>query len=262
MRIPKGWFVVYRPKYDCPNVFDLNERGLFRGKPKVSRDFGVCVIASREGEIKIHYSCLVECAVEKDGVKYDHELRVGCVRLGGDLEPDREALSEISDRRVVGEIEKVREEWIGAFVPLDSEGKIPKKAFSEKLASVLEDRTKARRKLLAEKNGKWIDPFIPRLVHDFYRVVYPLVWDCLHDEYSKRGGESGEDKLIGKISFFNRIYGSDPDEKLVKPDGGKWNDEEEMWECWSGAAGSEEEAERICSTLDFVLRRARESLSA
>jgi|GEM_PF-2545641 len=27
MKVPKGWFLLYPPKYRTPSVFDLHERG-------------------------------------------------------------------------------------------------------------------------------------------------------------------------------------------------------------------------------------------
>ncbi len=56
MSIPKDWHVLYRSKYDCPNIFDLNERGLFRGKPMITRDFGACMIIGPEKQIKAYYA--------------------------------------------------------------------------------------------------------------------------------------------------------------------------------------------------------------
>ena len=262
MSIPKGWHVLYRPKYGCPSIFDLNERGLFRNKPKITRDFGACLIIDPEKQIKAYYAYLAEGGGEQGGTRYDYQVMDGVASLDEDLKLDSDELSKISSQDMVREIEKVHEEWFQAFVPADSDGKIDKKNLAAKLDAALEDRKKAHREYLVRKNGKWIYPYLPRLAHEFKRVVYPLVWDSLYDEYKKRGGENSENDLIQKISIFDRIYGSDPEQELEKPEGDKWSDENEMWDCWVGGAKSEAEAKRICATLETVLRDARSNLSA
>lgn len=63
-----------------------------------------------------------------------------------------------------------------------------------------------------------------------------------------------KEELIKKIMLFYRIYESDKKEPLRKPDGGIWKDEDEIWECWIGFAGSEQEAKRVCRTMENIFR--------
>ncbi len=96
--------------------------------------------------------------MEQGGIRYDHQVKDGVASLDKDLKLDSEELSKISSQDMVREIEKVREEWFQAFVPLDSDGKIDKKNLAAKLDAALEDRKKAHREYLVRKNGKWIYP--------------------------------------------------------------------------------------------------------
>lgn len=55
------------------------------------------------------------------------------------------------------------------------------------------------------------------------------------------------------MQFFLIFEPGDGD-ALNKPDGGRWKNDDEAWDCWVGVAGSEREAQIICRTMDTVLR--------
>jgi hypothetical protein len=59
---------------------------------------------------------------------------------------------------------------------------------------------------------------------------------------------------IQKAMSFYRIYDSNPQDPMRKPNGDHWKNENEIWECWSGFAGSEDKAKRICQTLEAGFR--------
>ena len=59
-------------------------------------------------------------------------------------------------------------------------------------------------------------------------------------------GESGaRDEIL-------RVYGEWY--KFLKPDGNRWQSEDDVWDCWIAYAGSETEARRVCQSMEAVLR--------
>lgn len=91
-------------------------------------------------------------------------------------------------------------------------------------------------------------------LHERGRVLYRLVAGELYPDYRARGGEDVEDGLIRKIQLFSRIYNSDEPDNLLKPDGNRWQSEDDVWDCWIAYAGSETEARRVCQSMEAVLR--------
>lgn len=100
------------------------------------------------------------------------------------------------------------------------------------------------------ENIGWVKPFIPRMIHDFRYGVYQRAGEEFYTDYRQRGGQETEEGLIKGINIFARIYES---EGLLKPNGDRWQSEDELWDCWVAFLGSEPEAERICSTMENVL---------
>jgi len=107
---------------------------------------------------------------------------------------------------------------------------------------------------LKRKNSQWVEPMIPRMLFDFTHGLYERVGDSLYSDYRSRGGDDTEENLIRKIQLFNTVYDTGIPESLSKPDGSKWENEDEIWDCWAAFAGSESEAERVCQTMDAVFR--------
>jgi hypothetical protein len=68
------------------------------------------------------------------------------------------------------------------------------------------------------------------------------------------GGTGAETELIKRIILFQRVYDCNKQDLMRKPDGGIWKSEDEVWECWIGFAGSEEEAKKVCRTMETVFR--------
>ena len=88
---------------------------------------------------------------------------------------------------------------------------------------------------------------IPKGFYTIYQPKYQT--PCLFD-LNKRG------------MFKSRPPINDaPWGKLEKPDGGLWQDDDEIRECWMGYAGSEKEAERIFQALEIVLPEVKSQMA-
>jgi hypothetical protein len=55
-----------------------------------------------------------------------------------------------------------------------------------------------------------------------------------YPDYTSRGGEDTEKGLIKKIFTFYRVYEYDESDELLKPDGSRWKNEDEIWNCRAG----------------------------
>lgn len=119
---------------------------------------------------------------------------------------------------------------------------------------MVEDAFEQSRKELVRRNRQWVFASIPCSVHDFRYGLYYRVKDNLYQQYLNTGGEDSEENLIRKMALFNRVLENCTQEDLPKPDGSRWKNEDEIWQCWIGFAGSEAEAHRVCRTMDAVFR--------
>jgi hypothetical protein len=142
-------------------------------------------------------------------------------------------------------------EWHGNFIPMQ-EGTLNHEELSQKLINVVGECRERIRKELVRKNQQWVLSNIPRRVHDFKYGLYNHVKEKLYQEYQENGGEDSEPNLIKKIALFNRVLENCNQKDLKKPDGNSWRNEDEIWQCWIGFAGSESEAHRVCRTMDAV----------
>ena len=88
------------------------------------------------------------------------------------------------------------------------------------------------------------------MIHDFRHGLFERVEDTLYEYYKEIGGNNTEDDLLKNINLFLRIYEG---EDLIKPEGSRWADEDEIWDYWIAFSGSEEEAKRICKTMEEIL---------
>lgn len=256
MNIPGEWFLLYQPKYKTPSVFDLHERGLFAFRPEVSKDRGVRLLVNKELKVKIQYMLLTEGNFsDNTGKRYPFKNNHAFIDLTEDMKLMEGGFSDVEpDAGLRDEIIKVQREWYESYVPLEADGNINKLELDKKLNASINERRKEIGQELVRKNTQWIQSALPRKLFNFHRGLYQRVSDRLCDDYLKRGGEDNEKGLIKKICLFNRIYDSDGPDYLLKPNGGLWKDEDEVWECWSAFAGSESEAIRICSNMDAVFR--------
>lgn len=257
MTFPRGYYVIYTPKYRIPGIFDLHERRMFNGRPFVTHDDGFQIIADKDFDCKLVYEALIEKNTEDPdtGQKYNWVTEQKTIDLDTDLALKPNKLSRcISDPAVAKEIMNAFVEWRNGFVPLNDNGKVDKTELKKKLSSSIRERKGVLRKNLVRRNSGWILAAIPRMIQDFYLGIYQLAKPDLYTHYVQKGGQDSENTMIWKMMLLQRIYMHDGDDILKKPNGNNWQDEDEIWECWVGFAGSEEEAVRIQQTLEEIFR--------
>lgn len=256
MKIPEGCFVIYQPRYTVPCVFDLNERGTFSGCPFVTAAWGFRVLADADFHVRIQFARLVHRPGmdSQYGKPYNWMVEEELLDLDEQLAPDPEAVARaITDSEIRLALMDEFNEWHGNFIPM-KEGTVDRDELNRKLANAVEESKERIRKDLVRKNRQWVLSRIPRRVHDFKYGLYKHVKERLYQEYQNNGGEDSEQNLVKKIALFNRVLENCSREDLSKPDGNAWKNEDEIWQCWIGFAGSEGEAHRVCRTMDAVFR--------
>lgn len=264
MRAPEGFFTIYQPKHKIPGIYDLNERGMFRARPFVTKDYGYRVIMNEDLSVKMQLLCLKEKTAQdpRTGVSYNHIVDEILVDLDEVLRPiEADTATGETPPEVTEEILAEHEEWRKAFIPTDENQKTDKEALKQKLRAALLDRKEIIRKDLVRKNSTWVTAAMSRLVQDFLRGLYLKVEDCLYEQYRQMDGMDTEKELIKKILLFHRVYDCDNQDPMRKPDGGSWKSEDEVWECWIGFAGSEGEAKRVCRTMEAVFRPLKKEMT-
>jgi hypothetical protein len=255
--IPKIFFVIHQPKYKIPGVFDLHERGLFKTRPYVTKDYAYRIIADDDLSVKLQLLCLKEKAVTDPttGERYSFCVEETLIDLDQAL---RLKLADLethgANPRVYDEILAAHDEWRDAYIPLNEKKKIDKKGLKKKLLTAIAERKAVIRNELVRKNSVWVDAAAPRLIQDFLRGLYLRVENRLYAQYQQMGGTDAEKELIKRIILFQCVYDYDKHDLMRKPDGGIWKSEDEVWECWIGFAGSEKEAKRVCRTMEAVFR--------
>jgi len=253
MKTPRGWHVLYQSDYKQPNVFNLNERGLFTKRPMLAKDLGVRILVSEDVKIAIQYMKLIDSVSidEVTGEKYFFMNKNGLVYLTDDLKLDMSELeTAYVDNEIRDEIITVYNEWFSTISKgaKDWETFVPE--FKKSLTPVIEKGNKISQDWLIRNNTPWIEPYLPRMIHDFRHGVYERVSHVLYECYKEAGGNDTEGDLIRKINLFMRIYEI---EGLTKPNGSSWRSEDEVWDCWVAFAGSQNEAIRICRTMEMVI---------
>lgn len=255
--VPEGYFVIHQPKHKIPGVFDLHQRGLFKTRPYVTKDYAYRVIASNDLSVKLQFLHLKGKAVNdpSSGERYSFCVEEMLIDLDEELRLKSDELATHgANQSMIDEILAAHEEWRNAFIPVRGNKKTDKKGLKKKLLSSITERKEVIRKALVHKNSVWVNAAMPRLTQDFLRGLYPRVEDRLYEQYRQIGGADEEKELIKKIILFQRVYDFEKQDLMRKPDGGTWESEDEIWECWIGFAGSEEEAKRICRTMEAVFR--------
>jgi hypothetical protein len=257
MMIPEASFIIYQPKDRIPSVFDLHERGLFKTRPYVTRDWSYRIIASDDLACKLQLYCLKEEAANdpKTGERYNFLVEKTLIDLDKELKLNSaDIASHTPGQSITDEILASHDQWRTAYIPVNSKKKIDKNGLKKKLLSSITERKEIIRKDLIRKNSVWVNPAMPRLIQDFRGGLYLQVEDRLYEQYRQMGGTDDEKALTKKITLFQRVYDHDKEDPMRKPDGGTWRNEDEIWECWIGFAGSEEEAKRVCHTMEAVYR--------
>ena len=256
MNIPEGFYVIYQPKYTVPCVFDLNERGTFKEHPSISGEWGFRILANGDLQTCVQFARLIHQPGKDERSGRDYNWKVEEARLDLDdlLTVDQKVVDEkITDSRIRSTFMDAFNEWSGNFIPM-KDGDANRDELKQKLSNSFQECRERNRKNLVQKNQAWVYSGIPRRIHDFRYGLYDHVKDTLYQEYQNKGGEDTEPNLIKKINLFNQVLENCTHEELPKLDGGRWKNEDEIWQCWVGFAGSENEAFRVCQTMNTVFR--------
>ena len=189
----------------------------------------------------------------KTGEAYVCKTVNEAIALDGELNPDPDLLiQKVSDEFIRRELTEELGQWRSSYLPLDKDGKPDPDRLGEKISASLEEAKTAFRRNLVLKNDPWVRSAMPFLIQQFRRGLFQRAGHDLVDEYSRCGGQDDEKGLVRKTMLFYRVLETCNDLDLAKPDGGRWKDEDEIWQTWVGYAGSEAEAKRICRTLNTV----------
>lgn len=255
--VPDGYFIIHQPKHKIPGVFDLHERGLFKTRPYVTKDYAYRVIAGDDLSVKLQFFHLEEKTVSDPatGERYRFCVEERLIDLDEELRLKSEDLAAHgANQGIIDGILAAHEEWRNAYLPVKGNKKTDQKGLKKKLLSSITERKEVIRKELVHKNRAWVDAAMPRMTQDFMRGLYLRVENHLYEQYRQMGGTDEEKELLKNIILFQRVYDSEKQDLMRKPGGGTWKNEDEIWECWIGFAGSEEEAKRICRTMEAVFR--------
>jgi hypothetical protein len=264
MSVPEGFFVIHQPKHKIPGVFDLHERGLFKTRPYVTKEYAYRVIANGNLSAKLQFLCLKEEAVNDPttGERYRFFVEKTLIDLDEELKlKSADLATHVANQSILDEILAAHDEWRNAYIPLKKKKKTDKEGLKKKLLTSIAERKEVIRKELVRKNSSWVNAAMPRLIQDFQRGLYLLVEERLYEQYRQMGGTEAEKELIKRINLFQRVYDCDKKDPMRKPNGRTWKSEDEIWECWIGFAGSEEEAIRVCRTMEAVFRPLVEEMA-
>jgi hypothetical protein len=190
----------------------------------------------------------------QSGKPYDWLVEDVLIDLDDLLTPDSAMVEQkVTDSEIRKALMDAFKEWHENFIP-KKDGKVDHEELKQKLINMVEECKDRLRKELVRKNQYWVSSNIPRRIHDFKYGLYNHVKERLYQEYQDNGGEDSEPNLIKKIAVFNRVLDNFDHAELLKPDGTAWRNEDEIWQCWVGFAGSEDEARRVCRTMDIVFK--------
>jgi len=254
MQVPKGFYVLHQPKYRTPSVFDLNDRGRVTSRPTLSSNVGFRLLVDAAQNVK------VQCALFRDGDRANPSSGNDSCRLQKIVMALSDTL-ELDEKAFAGQVEDAAAEvvtagvrqWRANFFGDTEDGGFDRNAIAAKLSRAYEECQISYCRNLARHNRDWVQAALPRLLFDFKRTLFRDVRVHLLPAYRENGGEDSEDDLVRKIMLFYRVLDNCESGDLLKPNGLCWQDEDEIWDCWIGFAGSEAEAKRICRTLGAVL---------
>lgn len=255
MRELDGWFILFQPRYRIPSVFDLHSRGLFSDKPSVTQSYGARLLVNDRLQVALEYRLLKEKRGVSNGVLHAWATEQGILVLQDDMSLDCSAVAEVVGNDAAGrEINKIYEQFCKDYMHVDSDRRIDIPALERKLLASLSEAKRLIREELKLKNGKWVASRVPALSGQFFRWQEGKVAEDLFDAYLAQGGVESESTLITKVAQFYTISDTKTSDGLERFDGGKWTSEDEIWECWVGFAGSEDEARRIVQAMEKVFR--------
>ena len=255
MRAIDGWFLLSQPKYRVPGVFDLHNRGLFREEPSVTHRYGARMLVNEELQVAVEYRFLKQDSIVHGGILYTFATRQGILKLDENLSLDLIAVNaEVADVDAWKEIKRVYEQWCHDYIPKDEQGGVDRPALERKLLGSISEAKRQIREELKRKNGSWVASRAPALAGRFFRWEEGRIAEDLFEVYTVRGGADTEVGLINKAAQFLTICDTTEPDGLVRADGESWHSEDEIWECWVGFAGSEEEAKRVSRSLDMIFR--------
>ena len=257
MQVPKGFYVLHQPKYKTPSVFDLNDRGRFNSRPLVSVNGGFRLLVNAAQHVKMQCAFLV---APGGGASYQRQEIT--VALSDTLDLDEKAfVRQVKDAAAAKAIIADFRQWRDGFLGNLENSGTEQEALAAKLDRVYAECQSSYCRDLASRNSDWVNAALPRLLFDFRRTVLPSLEDGLLPTYQEKGGEDTEDDLVRKIMLFYRVLENCGHPDRLKPNGQCWQDEDEIWDCWIGFAGSAAEAKRISQTLETVLRPMAEKLT-
>ena len=249
MQLPKGFYVLHQPKYRTPSVFDLNDRGRFNRRPPLSVNAGFRLLVNAARHVMMQCAFLVT-----PGGGSTYQLQEMTVALSNTLDLDEKAFArQVPDAMAAKAIITDFRQWRDGFLGNLEDSGTEQEALAAKLGRVYTECQSSYCRELARRNSDWVNAALPRLLFDFRRTLLPDLEGRLLPVYQEKDGEDTEDDLVRKIMLFYRVLDNCASGDLVKPNGHRWQDEDEIWDCWVGFAGSEAEAQRICQTLETVL---------
>lgn len=257
MRDIDGWFLLFQPKYRIPSVFDLHQRGLFQEKPGITMPCGARMLVNDGLQVALEYRVLKEDRNVVKGIIYSYATSQGILILNADLAIDISAVSStVRDFETEQEISRVYEQFCKDYLPTNKRGQFDNDALQCKLRTSLGEAKKQYREELKRKNGTWVASRVPALTGRFFLWQEGQVAEELFDAYRVQRGEDTPTGLITKIAQFYTICNTTEPDGLERLDGKNWTTEDEIWQCWVGFAGSDEEANRIFQVMERVFRHA------
>lgn len=255
MRPMDGWFVVSQPKYKVPCIFDLHQRGVFNGRPSVTCACGARLLVNDQIQVAVEYRYLAEERGVIKGMLYSHVTRQGILQLDNDLALDLTAMQGVVSSEVaVEEMSRVYNQWCSDYLPVDDQGKIDRTALEQKLLNNLKESKIQIREELKRRNFDWVTKGVASLTGGYYGW---RDWKATKDmflAYKEAEGADSQEGFIRKMAQFYTVCLTTEPDGLTRHDGVSWQNEDEMWECWLGFAGSEKEAGKVMGAMENVLR--------
>lgn len=201
MILPNGFYIIHQPKYKTPSVFDLHERGLFKIRPFVTKDWAYRVLANSDLVVKLQYLCLKEKAIQDPTTKerYSFHVKQALIDLNESLKlKSTDLAGHVTNQSILDEILAAHDGWCNSYIPLNENRKTDIARLKKKLLASISERKEIICKELVRKNSRWVNLAIPRLLQDFHRGLYLRVEDRLYGQYRRLGGLDSEKELIKK----------------------------------------------------------------
>ncbi len=190
-----------------------------------------------------------------EGRSYRYKTNQGIIKLGSGADLDMTLLCKmVDDADARLEVSRIYAQWCEQYLPKTDDNILDVAALKTKLLSSLEDSKKKIRRELKRQNGSYVVARVPALVGFFFRWQDGALSNEAFDAYCSQGGEEPVNSFIQKVAEFYTICDTKEPGGLERNDGKYWQSDDEIWECWISFAGSEEEANRVCQSLEIVLK--------